>query len=108
MEIGKESKVNLSKLANAFGGLGKGACGVQVVEQGVRGFDGRLIDGQKSLVLVSDDEREAFVCCDGATVEVIDVDDWGLVTVRTTDDRADWREFELEEDDAIEALAETA
>ena len=106
LEIGKEFRISLSKLANAFGGLGKGVGGVQVVEQGVRGFDGRLIDGQKSLVLVDDDEYEGFVCCDGSTVEVVDVDRWGLVTLRTVDDRSDERDFELEEDDAIEALEE--
>ena len=75
LEEGNTYKINLAALADRLGGIGAGSCRVKVVEYGLRGYDGRLT-GDKTLHLVSDDELEQFICCDGEEVDFNGVDQW--------------------------------
>ncbi len=105
LEEGKTYTINLATLADRLGGIGAGSCRVKVVEYGLRGYDGRLT-GDKTLHLVSDDERERFICCDGEEVDFNGVDQWDCAQLATASDRSDVREFELDVLDAEAVLEE--
>ena len=105
LEEGNTYRINLAALADRLGGIGAGSCRVKVVEYGLRGYDGRLT-GDKTLHLVSDDELEQFICCDGEEVDFNGVDQWDCAQLATADDRADVREFELDVEDAEAVLEE--
>ena len=94
--------LNLKKLAVTYG-LGTDISGYQIVEQGVRDFDGRLTD-QKSLIMITCDEQERFVVADGARVEVLDIDDYDGAILR--DYYGDTDDFTLDIEDAELALEE--
>lgn len=105
LEEGNTYTINLTKLAERFGGIGVGSCRLKVVESACRGYDGRLT-GDKTLHLVTDDVYEKFVCYDGEPVELCGVDKWDCAQFATADDRADVREFELDVEDAEASLEE--
>jgi len=105
LEEGNTYRINLAALADRLGGIGAGSCRVKVVEYGSRGCDGRLT-GDKTLHLVSDDEREQFICCDGEEVDFNGVDQWDCAQLATASDRSDVREFELDVEDAEAVLEE--
>lgn len=103
IRVEQEYRINLQPLVDAYGTGKEIYSGLQVVEAGVRGFDGKLNEGQKSLQLVNYDEFEHYVSCDGSIVEVLDIYDDGRVELR---DVYDQTEFTLDIDDALLALSE--
>ena len=100
IKVEREYNLNLKKLADRYG-LGKDISGYQIVEQGVRGFDGRLT-GDKTLALITYDDQEKFVAPDGARLEVLDIDDYDGVILRDIYGELD--EFTLDIEDAELAL----
>lgn len=103
LKVEHEYRVQLQPLVDRYGTGKEIYSGLQVVEVGVRGFDGKLIEGQKSLQLVTYDEFEKFISCEGTIVEVLDIYDDGRVELR---DVYDQTEFILDRDDAEIALVE--
>jgi hypothetical protein len=103
LKVQHEYRVQLQPLVDRYGTGKEIYSGLQVVEVGVRGFDGKLIEGEKSLQLVTYDEVERYTTCDGSIVEVLDIYDDGRVELRDVYDQS---EFTLDRDDAEIALVE--
>lgn len=103
LKVQHEYRIHLQPLVDRYGTGKEIYSGLQVVEVGVRGFDDKLIDGQKSLQLVNYDEFEQYASCEGSIVEVLDIYDDGRVELR---DVYDQTEFTLDKDDAEIALVE--
>lgn len=103
LKVQHEYKVQLQPLVDRYGTGKEIYSGLQVLEVGVRGSDGKLIDGEKSLQLVNYDEFEMFASCEGSIVEVLDINDNGDVELR---DVYDQTEFILKKEDAEIVLVE--
>lgn len=103
LKVQHEYRVQLQPLVDRYGTGKEIYSGLQVVEEGVRGFDGKLIEGEKCLKLITYDEHESYVSCEGTIVEVLDIYDDGRVELRDVYDQS---EFTLDRDDAEIALVE--
>lgn len=103
VEVNKEYTLNLAKLVEKYGIGNDVGNGLQVVECGVRDFNGRLVPNEKTYQLVTDDELENVVSSDGAVLEATDIDQWDNVTL---EDIYDHDTFELTLEAAELALEE--
>lgn len=103
LRVEREYRINLQPLVDSYGTGKEIFSGLQVVESGVRGSDGKLVNGAKTLQLVTYDENESFVTCDSSIVEVLDKYDDGRVELH---DVYDGGRFTLDIDDALLVLTE--
>lgn len=103
LEEGKRYHLKLDKLAEKYGTGTEIYSHMQIVENAVRDNRGRIVDGEKTYILVTFDEQERFVECDGATVEVTALNsNDGTVDLRDVYD--DSIELTMDQDDAEMAL----
>lgn len=103
LEEGNLYKLKLDKLVEKYDTGTEIYSRMQIVEEAVRDCRGRIVDGEKTYILVTCDEQEQFVECDGATVEVTALNsDYGTVDLRDVYD--DSIEFTMDQDDAEMAL----
>lgn len=104
LKVEREYRVALQPLVDRYGTGKEIFSGLQVVETGVRKDDGTLAEGEKTLQLITYDEREEVITSDGSLVEVRDIYDDGRVELR---DVYDLTEFVMDMDDALISLSET-